>query len=272
MKKSCFKVLCMVLIIALLAPNAFAATPTPEAPLADAATVARVKQEIADGKITDVKDVFLVAYQHLGADLEEDGMTAYINEDGTLGFTQIINSTRTENGLLIKNEYAVSSVLLVDIDGNQIINYDALLTNAATRAYGGLDSVMVYASHTAYYLERVVGQGNNEFDLQARLSHMTTTLTYGTNAFRASRLVQSFDAKQDHSDVIDEGSLTTDNPVADTTYYYYPSGTQWYWSVISDWGGGINTYATVNIANSNLNFTVKTECDFFYDDTLPRGA
>ena len=32
MKKSCFKVLCMVLIIALLAPNAFAATPAPEVP------------------------------------------------------------------------------------------------------------------------------------------------------------------------------------------------------------------------------------------------
>ena len=47
MKKSCFIILCMVLIIALLAPNVFAATPAPEAPLADAATVARVKQETA---------------------------------------------------------------------------------------------------------------------------------------------------------------------------------------------------------------------------------
>ena len=55
MKKLCFKVLCMVLIIALLAPNVFAAAPTPEAPLADAATVERVKQEVADGEITDVK-------------------------------------------------------------------------------------------------------------------------------------------------------------------------------------------------------------------------
>ena len=90
MKKRMFKVLCMVLIIALLSPNVFAATPTPEAPLADAATVERVKQEIAVGQITDMEDLFLVAYQHLGANLEEEGMTAYINEDGTLGFTQII--------------------------------------------------------------------------------------------------------------------------------------------------------------------------------------
>lgn len=96
-KKSLFKILCMVLIIALLAPNAFAATPAPEAPLADAATVERVKQEIAEGQIIDMEDLLLVAYQHLGADINEDGMTAYINEDGTLGITQMtIISKRSE--------------------------------------------------------------------------------------------------------------------------------------------------------------------------------
>ena len=95
MKKRMFKVLCMVLIIALLSPNVFAATPTPEVPLADEATVTRVKNEITTGEITDMEDVFLVAYQHLGADINEEGMTAYLNEDGTLGITQIISSEMT---------------------------------------------------------------------------------------------------------------------------------------------------------------------------------
>ena len=272
MKKSFFKVLCMVLIIALLAPNVFAATPAPEAPLADAATVERVKQEIAAGELTDVEDLFLVAYQHLGADLEEEGMTAYINEDGTLGITQIINSYRTADGLFVKNEYAVSSVLLVDIGGNQITNYDSLLSNAATRAYGGLDSVMVYASHTAYYYEQLAQHDDGKLHYQAKLSHMETTLTYGSNAFSASRLVQSFTAQQNHFDVLHEGSKTTVNPVAGTLYKYEPDGTKWYWSAETNnsvWGGGIITNATVYIANSSLNFTLETKVEFFIETSHP---
>ena len=60
MKKRMFRVLCVVLALALLAPNVFAATPPAEVPLADEATVTRVKNEIAQGEITDMEDVFLV--------------------------------------------------------------------------------------------------------------------------------------------------------------------------------------------------------------------
>lgn len=274
MKKQMFRVLCVVLALALLAPNVFAATPPPEVPLADEATVTRVKNEIANGQITDMEDLFLVAYQHLGADLEEEGMTAYINEDGTLGFTQIISSSRAEDGRHDNKEYVISSILLVDANGNQITNYATLLSNAATRAYGGLDSVMVYANHNAYYLERWVRRENGILDCQARWSHMTTVIAYGSEDFRPSQLVQSFDAKQNHFEGYDEGSQTTENPVAHTTYYYYPSGTLWYWSAVpndSAWGGGINTCAAVYIANFNLSFTVETHVNFFYDGTLPRG-
>ena len=272
MKKRMFKVLCVVLVMALLAPNVFAATPTPEAPLANEATVTRVKQEIAEGEITDMEDVFLVAYQHLGADINEEGMTAYINEDGTLGFTQIISTSRAEDGRHDNKEYVISSILLVDADGNQITNYATLLNNAATRAYGGLDSVMVYANHNAYYLEQWVRREDGVVDCQARLSHMTTVITYGSEDFRPSQLEQSFDAKQNHFEGWDEGSQTTVNPVAHTTYYFYPSGTLWYWSVVPDYGGGINTYAKVDIAKYDLSFTVATHVNFYYDPALPRGG
>ena len=268
MKKRMFKVLCMVLIIALLSPNVFAATPAPEVPLADEATVTRVKNEIAQGQITDVKDVFLVAYQHLGADLEEEGMTAYINEDGTLGFTQVISSSRAEDGRLVRDEYALTSILLVDKNGNQITNYSMLLRNANTRASGGFNDIMVYATHTAYYLERIAQREDLSRDFQARLSHMITTISYGNNVYRASRLEQRFDAKQDHGDVIDEGYQITENPIA-KDHYYYPSGTKWYWSAITDFGGGINTYATIYISSPSRSFTLETHEDFYYDPTIP---
>ena len=153
MKKQMFRVLCVVLALALLAPNVFAATQPPEVPLADEATVTRVKNEIAQGQITDVKDVFLVAYQHLGADLEEEGMTAYINEDGTLGFTQVISAENkmTRSGEAEDFTIATSSMLLVDNDGNQITTYDVVSNAIYDSGYGGLDSVSVYAVHTAYF-------------------------------------------------------------------------------------------------------------------------
>lgn len=275
MKKSCFKVLCMVLIIALLAPNAFAAAPAPEAPLADAATVARVKQEIAAGEITDMEDLFLVAYQHLGADLEEEGMTAYINEDGTLGITQIINASKSKDGRLTKTEYAKASILLVDTEYKQITHYSALLSNTSARAYNGLDSVMVYATHIAYYYEQLAQRNDGIWDFQAKLSHMETTLTYGTNAFSASRLEQSFIAQQNHFDLPHEGVKVTHNPDAGQKYEYEPTGTKWYWSALADssvWGGHISTCATIYIANSSLSFTVNTQVSFFVDTSYPRGV
>ena len=280
MKKSLFKVLCMVLIIALLAPNALAATPTPEAPLADAATVERVKQEIAAGEITDMEDLFLVAYPHLGADLEEEGMPAYINEDGTLGLTQIVRSSRSEDGQLIKDEYVVTSVLLVDAAGNQLVNYHALYNSAATRAAGGLDSVMVHAVHSAHLNERLVSNGedddidlddHDQYELQVRLSYLSTTLSYGSNAFSASKLEQRFDCRQELFDVPHEGWKTTNSPSAGIDYNYFPSGTKWYTRGPDAIGGGIVTYATVYIANSDLNFTIQTIENLYYDPTLPNA-
>ena len=35
--------------------------------------------------------------------------------------------------------------------------------------------------------------------------------------------------------------------------------------------GGIVTYATVNIANSDLNFTIQTIENLYYDPTLPNA-
>ena len=261
MKKSCFKILCMVLIIALLAPNVFAATPAPEAPLADAATVARVKQEIATGEITDMEDLFLVAYQHLGADLEEEGMTAYINEDGTLGIKSIINSKehRTRGGFMVEEELAVTSVLLIS-DDVTAVNLNTEIISRPISKYGGLDNVMVYAMHTAHYSHKYTYDADDEYlnidDEWLKLNSVVTTLTYGSNAFSASKLVQTYHGKQNDFSADHIDSLTTNSPAA-ITHSFPVSGTQYYdLHDANAVAGFIRTESVVYIANSNQHFTI----------------
>ncbi len=268
MKKSCFKVLCMVLIIALLAPNAFAATPTPEAPLADAATVERVKQEIAAGEITDMEDLFLVAYQHLGADLEEEGMTAYINEDGTLGFTQIINNNNTGDLVLYSrennnevSEYAVTSVALLDTEGNvQPFSIDTMIGDDS----GSLNNISVYVTHTAYIRRNDLGDSVHKF----KLGFMVTSISYNLETFAPLKLVQSYESYQNYGDTPQTASLTTNNP-ARISHTFNPNTSTWY---DSGWGitGGIRTTATVTFANTAETLVLSTQFslhnkDFYYD-------
>ena len=253
MKRSAFKVLCMVLIIALLAPNVFAATPTPEAPLADAATVARVKQEIAAGEITDMEDLFLVAYQHLGADLEEEGMTAYINEDGTLGFTQVISRSRSRSGGDDVVRYAVTSILLVDEDGNQVTDYNNIQRTVPDPdyGYGGLDAVSVYAAQTAYYEESFI-----DGYVHIRMDYMVTTLDYGHEHYRAERLVQTYEYEEEYgAGPVDTKRRTVNSPEEDASYTFDPLAG---WYVDGRGNGRLYSRATVYIENMNLQFSVQT--------------
>ena len=274
MKKQMFRVLCVVLALALLAPNVFAATQPPEVPLADEATVTRVKNEIAQGQITDVKDVFLVAYQHLGADLEEEGMTAYINEDGTLGFTQVISAENkmTRSGEAEDFTIATSSMLLVDNDGNQITTYDVVSNAIYDSGYGGLDSVSVYAVHTAYFNVNSSPDIESEFGIQ--LSYMVTNITYGSSAYRASQLVQSYQIIKNLNALAITGSKTVPSPAAGTDYEYHPSGMDWYDPLqgADTYYGHILTTATIYIANTSLSFQVNAVEGFwgseYYDSTL----
>ena len=258
MKKSCFKVLCMVLIIALLAPNAFAATPTPEAPLADAATVERVKQEIADGEITDMEDLFLVAYQHLGADLEEEGMTAYINEDGTLGIAYVVSPTENHarSGGSDDPILAVTSMLLVDDDGQPLSADEFIYSSFAEYGYASLDSVMMYATNTIGISIRYDGFAR----LDISLAYVKTTISYGLNAFSASRITQSYDTRQARGAMHYTGSQTLD--IASAGTYTYQVGGAWYNPTSGSVDGYIKGSATIYVANSDLSFQVEAMHDF----------
>lgn len=253
MKKSAFKVLCMVLIIALLAPNAFAATPTPETPLVDAATVERVKQEIAVGEISDMEDLCLVAYQHLGADLEEEGMTAYINEDGTLGVTQIISSTNTNtrSGDVTEEEIAVMSIALLGSGPDEETYY----INPSN--YGGNANVLVYATHSMRIKQRVQ-MGSYRM---VSLISASTTLHYESNAFSASRIVQNYQIRQNSNSTEYSNSQTLNINAAGT--YTYNIGSPHEFELFTHTAGGyFKSKATVYIANSSLSFEVPVAYNF----------
>ena len=249
-EKRMFTVLCMVLIIALLAPNVFAATPAPEVPLADEATVTRVKNEIATGQITDMEDLFLVAYQHLGADISEEGMTAYINEDGTLGFTQIISSEKklTRSGESVEKTIAVTSMALIDYSGEPITSYNSVFDELAYSVSGQLTEVMVYATHTAY-LGTVTYTDDGGYKWQdKKVLRMVTNISYGTNAITASRLEHYYEYQDLYATLVDDSDSETIYAPAAGRHTFYPD---------SDWERGTTatsrllTTATVYIENSS---------------------
>ena len=266
MKKQMFRMLCVVLALALLAPNVFAATPPPEVPLADEATVTRVKNEIAAGEITDMEDVFLVAYQHLGADLEEEGMTAYINEDGTLGFTQIISTTNSNarSGGMVEEEYAVTSLLLIDNNGEIMeITQDYNYEYDSFSSSGGLDDVMVYAVHTAHIVKRYI----NMIDDKIQLRQIVTTLSYGTNAFYASQLKQSYLIYSDMNTYEESGERTL-YTLSAGTYTYNTGSYGWYDPIMGTPGGYISTVSEVLVANTGKGFAIVVKIPLMSDEDL----
>lgn len=230
MKKQMFRMLCVVLALALLAPNVFAATPPPEAPLADEATVTRVKNEIATGEITDMEDVFLVAYQHLGADLEEEGMTAYINEDGTLGFTQIISTTNSNarSGSSGVIEYAASTLAIVDENG--VVVNSNIYNPSADTVYGGVNGTDIAIVHTTYYSGRIVpGHIETEEaddDWQIRVNYMVTNISGASPTHYVTKLVQNY-AYMEDGQAYESDSKTTSGSIYGT-YYFTPASRSWY--------------------------------------------
>lgn len=249
MKKSLFKILCIVLVLALLSPNVFAATPAPEVPLAVEATVTRVKNEIATGQITDMEDVFLVAYQHLGADLKEEGLTAYINQDGTLGFTQVLTTNQTRSGSM-EQELAVTSIALLNTDGTRsTVRIDSLTGYDS----GSLSSISVYATHTAYiWRENTVGPDLIDEEFRYKLNYAVTTINYNTGSFVPTKLVHEYEGTQyfigTADDIYETDQDTINNP-GNGSHNFDPSSTSWFQSG-SGITGWIMTTATIYISNT----------------------
>ena len=251
MKKMWFKALCLVLVMALLAPNVFAATPTPEVPLADEATVARVRQEIADGEITDMEDLFLVAYQHLGADLEEEGMTAYINEDGTLGITQIISSEKkmTRSGIVETKKLAVMTAGSFDNQGR-------LLDNTWLELYPYYDTGnangVVHATLTTYvkfeFVELFEAGAEDRNPTRVGLDSMRTTIIHTQTGYVSSKLVQSYVAYESFAVTNpDQGSLTTNWPASGT--HTYAINGELYGITSGTPSGYLATFSTLTVQN-----------------------
>lgn len=230
MKKLGFTVLCVVLIIALLAPNVFAAIPAPEVPLADAATVERVKREIAAGEITNVKDVFLVACQHLGADISEDGMTAYINEDGTLGITQIFEKNDSDASVYSLNSgaeektIAVSTLALID-DGAMVTQN--IYNPAPDQRSKIIDGTDLYIMHTAYYDGQVIGDPNAVDSIwQIRLRYIISSVSHPGVTNQVTKLVQWYEHRKDFETT--ESDIKTTTGIISGSYTFTPGIRSWH--------------------------------------------
>lgn len=249
MKKRMFRMLCVVLALALLAPNVFAATPAPEIPLADEATVTRVKNEIATGEITDMEDVFLVAYQHLGADLEEEGMTAYINEDGTLGFTYVISSEKkmTRSGETEEKSIAVTSMALIDYSGEAITSFEPVFKTLSYSVSGQSDEVMIYATHTTYLNTYTYEDELGYIHQDMRIRSAVTNITYGTNTLTASRLVHYYEHQDVFATVVDDSDTQTIYSPAAGSHPFYPDSD---WERAASSTSTLLTTATVYIGNN----------------------
>ena len=253
MKKVWFKTLCLVLVIALLAPNAFAATAQPEAPLADAATVARVQQEIASGQITDMEDLFLVAYQHLGADINEDGMTVYINEDGTLGITQIIENDNSDVSVysltsgVAEKTIAVMSIGLFDDNGNIIpasVSYETKSFYASNSDDEGIVCATLSVYITAEYVDLY-----RPYPTTVGFDYMQTTIIHTLPGYVSSELVQQYVVYDSfYPNPAEQGSQTTYWP-ATGTHTYHPSGTDLYGYTSGTPGGKIQAFAELTVTN-----------------------
>ena len=265
MKKRMFRMLCVVLALALLAPNVFAATPPPEVPLADETTVTRVKNEIAAGEITDMEDVFLVAYQHLGADLEEEGMTAYINEDGTLGLVQIIEndnadaSAYTLNDGSVERTIAVMSLGSYDGDGRLLNDY-TYETYPFNRSDSD-DNGVVNVTHTMY----ITGEKHSMYGLtRVKLDRISTTIIHTSASYVSSELVQAYKIEDGYGDIYPlRGSRTIAGP-STGTHTYYPGDTGWYGPTNGNLGGSINTSSTVTVVG--IDDPIHIDLTFEFED------
>ena len=269
MKKRMFIVLCMVLIIALLSPNVFAATPAPEVPLADEATVTRVKNEIAAGEITDMEDVFLVAYQHLGADLEEEGMTAYINEDGTLGFTYVISSEKkmTRSGELEEKSIALTSLAILDNEANLLTDYEYYYNCCVLETAGSLNTV--YVTHTMYINARIPAF----YDVQLQLNYVATNLSHTSPSVLTAKLVQMYEGRRDQYTITDSQSRTLHNP-GSAVYNFTPNSRTWFNPTSGSEGGGLYSYSEIELANTGKGFILMRSLLFNdnyinYDELFP---
>lgn len=264
MKRSWFKVLCMVLFIALLAPNVFAATPTPQVPQADAATVERVKQEIATGEITDMEDLFLVAYQYLGADLKEEGMTAYINEDGTLGITQILSSEKkmSRSGEVEEKTIAIMSMGVYDSEGSVLSDY--YYHNYPASASNSDSQGLVYVTHTMNITIRGVGMYVVE---KVRLNNIATQISHSTATYLTRELVQEYTVVDHLFGTTYANSRTTSWP-GSGTHTFYAGETGWHDPNSGSVGGYIQTASTLTVENIATPIHIDLRVNFVEIDIL----
>ena len=190
MKKFLSLLLSVLLILPLFALPSYAAeSPDPVAAELSSDTVARVKEEVLTGNITNHEDVLKVALAQYEAATKArtySRSSTPIDEDAPLTITQLVDSTTDENGVTTET-IAHSSLLVLDENERSVsaTEYEYYVRSNS----GGNNTYSVYATITLHVTTRTNDPIENT--TTARATHLSTVLTYGT-AITASSLQHSY--------------------------------------------------------------------------------
>jgi hypothetical protein len=177
-----------------------------------------------------MEDLFLVAYQHLGADISKDGMTAYINEDGTLGITQIIENDNSDVSVysltsgVAEKTIAVSTLALID-DGAMVTQN--IYNPAPDQRSEIIDGTDLYIMHTAYYDGQVIGDPNEIDSIwQIRLRYMISSVSHPGVTNQVTKLVQWYEHRKDFQTT--ESDIKTTTGIISGSYTFTPGIRSWH--------------------------------------------
>lgn len=225
MKKLLSLLLSVLLILPLFALPSYAAeSPDPVAAELSSDTVARVKEEVLTGNITNHEDVLKVALAQYEAATKArtySRSATPIDENAPLTITQLVDSTTDENGVTIET-IAKTSLLVLDENGRSANNM--LYRSYHMSNSNGLNQYSVFATHTMFVETRTNDPiAHTE---TVCVTKMETVLVYGT-AMKASGLLHRFACSDEYMDVdgFQQGYYEDDlvtNPSAGNVYDYEP--------------------------------------------------
>lgn len=203
----------------------------------------QLRRNILTGQKTNPSDVFALAADYMDANIQESGITAGIDETGHLQIMQIVNSPLVaKDGGTISQEIACSTFLLIDQEGQELQARSIYKDALGPQISGGLDEYQIFATLITYF--DIEYSGSLVSALSIHMSRMTTTIAYGTGAYKASSLVHKYLARENWSTPdIEYTASTVYNPTA-RAYTYYPPDNTWY-STAGNPGGIVQGTATI---------------------------
>lgn len=250
--KKFYAMISLVLVLVLMVPVTCFAAPA-EAEV----TEMQLRQELLDGNTEHLEAVIAMAYDHLNADIKEDGMTAEIDDDGRICVTQVIETQVNAAGDKII-DYATSKIIVADKNGVEVPPGAEYVGDQVFQRDETLGKYGINIIHTAY--ASVKKSNGLATSLYVRMKLITTKLTYNNSSYSASKLVQEYNARQAVAFATHTESRTVNNPAAGT-HSLGTSTNEWYSPSSGSVGGFMYAHAYVTVDGVTYDICVGTDFD-----------